>query len=422
METITITNEINNTIENIFKFIKENKEINEDYIDYTKTMGIYNSPEAQSKEYYVTYIFERCLPNINKTPLEVFNETKSNEISKSMENAFSSIFEVKKTLKNGFETYNIINEKKYTLNIISKMTNFRGIGSGQYIVARIIEYRGEIYIVEIVGHLPESKKEDAMRYAMAKIIQEPYLVYEDNEEKHNEILQNISMMYDKFIEAFNTDELITMNEHADSIIGNFNDFVENGIPVNIEGKIVEPKDLKYFEITDFNNSYNNFVEKSLQGFSSHRKHYDVGIIYDKENGLYVVPFYKTLLTILQDNSLETIENAEKCIKDFLTSDTISLAILKRICAKHPNFVELANKINNENLSTDEMLNKYKKTYIKHRIYSQTAILYSSNVFTDTLDNVIEKKEKSPQFEYAKVGRNDRCPCGSGKKYKHCCGK
>ena len=24
--------------------------------------------------------------------------------------------------------------------------------------------------------------------------------------------------------------------------------------------------------------------------------------------------------------------------------------------------------------------------------------------------------------FSKVGRNDPCPCGSGKKYKHCCGK
>ncbi|MGO0943445.1 SEC-C metal-binding domain-containing protein, partial [Clostridioides difficile] len=23
---------------------------------------------------------------------------------------------------------------------------------------------------------------------------------------------------------------------------------------------------------------------------------------------------------------------------------------------------------------------------------------------------------------AKIGRNDSCPCGSGKKYKKCCGK
>ena len=24
------------------------------------------------------------------------------------------------------------------------------------------------------------------------------------------------------------------------------------------------------------------------------------------------------------------------------------------------------------------------------------------------------------FEYPKVGRNDPCPCGSGRKYKQCC--
>ena len=27
-----------------------------------------------------------------------------------------------------------------------------------------------------------------------------------------------------------------------------------------------------------------------------------------------------------------------------------------------------------------------------------------------------------QSQETKVGRNDPCPCGSGKKYKNCCGK
>ncbi len=31
-------------------------------------------------------------------------------------------------------------------------------------------------------------------------------------------------------------------------------------------------------------------------------------------------------------------------------------------------------------------------------------------------------QKQPQRAGKKVGRNDPCPCGSGKKYKHCCGK
>jgi preprotein translocase subunit SecA len=32
------------------------------------------------------------------------------------------------------------------------------------------------------------------------------------------------------------------------------------------------------------------------------------------------------------------------------------------------------------------------------------------------------KRKPFKREQAKVGRNDPCPCGSGKKYKKCCGR
>ncbi|MDH4299578.1 MAG: SEC-C metal-binding domain-containing protein, partial [Dehalococcoidia bacterium] len=34
----------------------------------------------------------------------------------------------------------------------------------------------------------------------------------------------------------------------------------------------------------------------------------------------------------------------------------------------------------------------------------------------------ESGHKIRQKVGQKVGRNDPCPCGSGKKYKHCCGK
>ena len=33
-----------------------------------------------------------------------------------------------------------------------------------------------------------------------------------------------------------------------------------------------------------------------------------------------------------------------------------------------------------------------------------------------------KKSKTVRRDAPKVGRNDPCPCGSGKKYKHCCGR
>ncbi|MEG1146749.1 MAG: SEC-C metal-binding domain-containing protein, partial [Bacilli bacterium] len=33
----------------------------------------------------------------------------------------------------------------------------------------------------------------------------------------------------------------------------------------------------------------------------------------------------------------------------------------------------------------------------------------------------KEKKKQPK-KVSKIGRNELCPCGSGKKYKQCCGK
>ena len=35
---------------------------------------------------------------------------------------------------------------------------------------------------------------------------------------------------------------------------------------------------------------------------------------------------------------------------------------------------------------------------------------------------LEQKKSGTVIKEKKVGRNDPCPCGSGKKYKFCCGK
>ena len=40
-----------------------------------------------------------------------------------------------------------------------------------------------------------------------------------------------------------------------------------------------------------------------------------------------------------------------------------------------------------------------------------------------LESLARKQSNAPQKNAErKIGRNEPCPCGSGKKYKHCCGK
>jgi preprotein translocase subunit SecA len=45
----------------------------------------------------------------------------------------------------------------------------------------------------------------------------------------------------------------------------------------------------------------------------------------------------------------------------------------------------------------------------------------SDIVSQAADDVTKEKPK-PKRTGPKVGRNDPCPCGSGKKYKNCCGK
>lgn len=47
---------------------------------------------------------------------------------------------------------------------------------------------------------------------------------------------------------------------------------------------------------------------------------------------------------------------------------------------------------------------------------------NSVVGSDSLSNWNFRKPTQYIRENPKIGRNDKCPCGSGKKYKNCCGK
>lgn len=41
---------------------------------------------------------------------------------------------------------------------------------------------------------------------------------------------------------------------------------------------------------------------------------------------------------------------------------------------------------------------------------------------DRREQLLKDYKNSKTVHVHKVGRNDPCPCGSGKKYKKCCGK
>lgn len=419
-------NAISDVMGDLINFVQTNKEIEPDFKEYLATIGVKEVTLAQIQSICLPYIFER---NINsKSIIELFLEkTKKatkyvRAIIKGLTSSVSSIFEVKKIYKNGFELYNLVNEKNYTVISLVKMTHFRGVGIGQYVIARVFEFEEEYYLLEISNVLAASQKDDAMRYAIAKIIQSPELVYLDNITKQKEIEKQVKKLNKKFLDCFGVAEIITTNKMADDVIGLFNDFAEsNKKPTQeeIDAKIQLLDEHKFFAVTEFNNSYENFLENSLGGFSSHKETYDVGIIFDEELGLSAVPFYKTFCKIFEEKDYKKIENWDKCVEHFLLTDGISANLLKRVEAKYPNFMKVINKIYSTDMTFDELLEKYKPQHLKAKIFSSTTVLYESKTFSKTL-GYIEDEENKPKFDAENIGRNEPCPCGSGKKFKKCC--
>ena len=84
-------------------------------------------------------------------------------------------------------------------------------------------------------------------------------------------------------------------------------------------------------------------------------------------------------------------------------------------------VVIDNEIIGTNYTFEELIKNYKSDFLNNKIYSSATILFCSNAFSQIFDYISEPKPQAPVVT-EKVGRNDPCPCGSGKKFKNCCGK
>lgn len=424
---------ISDTITKIMNFVINDETIKPDFEEYLATLSAQNADKARVQALIIPYIFERRLTQEKKTIIQLFIDANKDltkeeqEIIKSLEQSMSSVFEVRRVMSNGFELYNLVNEKMYKVLSLVKMNNFRGITPGQFALCRIFPMENEFYLLEISNVLSSINKEEVYKFAIAKIIEKPEDAYEQNSKKQEQIEKLVDDFGKKFFECFNNDEVITTNIYADNLINLFNVYCDDDIMPDkeeFEANIKQVENNRYFTVSDFRNSYSDFMEKSLEGFSSHHSVYDIGVLYDKELGLFVLPFYQTFCKIYEVEDYKTIQGYKDCVKNFLENDKVPANIIRKVANKYSNFMQRTNEILETNYSLDELLNYYKADSVEKKIFSSASVLYASKIFEQMMKVVTTKEtaQTEQNIDFSNVGRNDKCPCGSGKKYKNCCGK
>jgi len=233
-----------------------------------------------------------------------------------------SVFEIKSVDKQGFELYNLVNEKNYFAKSQIKMVNYRRVFKGSFLVCKLIKSEGEWLLSNIKSVISETSALEAYRAAVTMQMQNPELLYADNSEKHEEIKSNVKLLGEKYKEFFRTERVFTTKDKLNTLLALFNDFIEGG------------------EKAD----YDEFIEGTEKA--------DVTVWFDGEKGL---------MTEANDKKEAEDKNG----------------------------------------------------------FSVTTVLYSSKAFEKMME-LSEPLSAPVQNNDQKVGRNDPCICGSGKKYKKCC--
>jgi len=149
-------------------------------------------------------------------------------------------------------------------------------------------------------------------------------------------------------------------------------------------------------------------------------------LYEAENDINVPDFVREMTNILLDNCNCPECKMDKILTESLFLDNLSLARkrLKYLKKTYPLLFELHKSFYNQ------VLEPKKERRLIEKNYKDMIVLKKKHphLFDDILGEEDSFIEATPPLnnepfvrQTQKIGRNDPCPCGSGKKYKRCCG-
>lgn len=426
MTTLNINERISQIIDNITTFLMIDIQTGKDFKDFAQFDAKYIS-EDEKRSRTLTYLYSRKIGG--KSMFDYYTDKHLNltqgelAVINALKYAFAGVFKVKKILKHGFELYSIINEKDYSVNALGTMTAFRGLSQGSFLYACLCKIDDNYYLCDVRAMTSADKIGGAKRYAISKIIENPEIIYFENEEKLEDIKKEVSIFYDKFVECFNSTEIITTNQFADEVINAFNSYCEYGdehVKKLVAEGILLPDNYEYFPTKDFNYMNDGIEKRAVASFSAQGSKHDVGIIYIEKSGLYAIPFYGTFCKIFEIEDYKTVKNYYDCVRNFVFNTKITGIIFERLEEKYENFISRINEILNTKYTLADILINIKHYNKSAPNIAPAALLYASDVFADFMQESTRQSSNGSTSFAKRIGRNEPCPCGSGKKYKKCC--
>jgi hypothetical protein len=312
------------------------------------------------------------------------------------------IFQVKRVLPDGFVAENLINEVDYTIKPTTIPQRLEQLAKpGAFFSAKIVPASDSEYIFSGVQQFLDISEKEIVRRVAQIQMKNPQFAFRDNEEKIRKGFELQKKDRELFIEYFGSDEVLTEGRKLPTLTDEFMNYrlskIEKPLP---EG--YKPPEMHF--------------PKGLL------KSKDVGIVFDELSDQHYLVNYGLMLNIFQNHDESKIQRYRDDILTYLKDQTISPHVLKKLFFKYPQNAEfIIRKILDRpefglEKDFDPLMDEFKPSFRGKKIYPY--ILPMSTKFVEAMKpELYQKKEDA-----LKVGRNDPCPCGSGKKFKKCCGR
>jgi hypothetical protein len=314
----------------------------------------------------------------------------------------AGIFQVKRALPDGFVAENLINEVEYTIKPTTIPQKLEQLARpGAFFRAKIIPVNEKEYIFSGAQEFLDISEKEILKVVASFQMKHPQLAFQDNEEKIRRGFELQKEDRELFIEYFGSDEVLTEGRKLPALAAEFMNYrlskIEKPLP---EG--YKPPEM-------------SFPEGLL-------KSKDVGIVFDELSGQHYLVNYGIILNVFQSPDKLKIKRYKRDILTYLEDKTISPHVLRRLLFKYPQNAEFVIRkiLDRPEFSLekdfDSLMDEFKPSFRGKRIYPY--ILPMSPKFVKAMRPELDPKKENEQ----KVGRNAPCPCGSGKKYKKCCGR
>ena len=312
------------------------------------------------------------------------------------------LFQVKRALPDGFVAENLINEVDYTIKPTTIPQRFEQLARpGAFFRAKIIPVDNKEYIFSGIQEFIDISEKEILKVAASLQLEHPEFAFRDNEEKIRQGFEMQKKERTLFIEYFGSDEVLTEGKKLDELMAGFMDYKltkhDKPIPEGYRPpKMKLPKDLVRSK--------------------------DVGIVFDEIGGQYFLVNYGLILNIFQDPAVSKIKRYEEDILTYLEDDTISPIVLRRVFFRFPQNAEfiIRGVLNRPEFDLkrdfDSLMDEFKPSFKGRRIFPQMMPV------SERMTRILKPEIYQGEEHASKIGRNDPCPCGSGKKYKRCCGK